>query len=534
MSRTHTNGTETAAHAVEGPIEILLIGSNETVSVTASQLESRHERFRVTAAVVTPDGTVGEVLSGAPDCIVCCSTLADTTRDAVVAAIAEGAVPDCPVFVVTDTPESHCSAPESEVVTDYVHPRRLEDDPTLTHRLLTAVESHRRRRQLERERQEKEAVLTMLRTASSRDGVGGSFCEFLVSDREYHSVWIGTAVDTDTLTGQWACGATDYTDAVLEPTPPSQTDEPAIAAFERGEPRVVSKINATKGNWQATAAEHGIEAAIGVPIRYHDTVLGALSVYETRQLDAAAVEFLAGLGETIGYALRSVAWKESLLSPTPVTLRITIADESVPVIEALQALPEGAQLTVLTAVPREETVVYVVQVTGPSPEEFLTAHPLFAAEATVLTDEPLRVEITLDRPTPTTIIADHGGELINCSVTQESTEATIAVRDEDHIETLVDAIEHKYARTRICAVRSEDAQPSVSRDDLLESLTERQQQITKFAYFNGYFQRPRERNMTELAETLDLSRQTVAQHLRTGERKLFRELFDPESPADRS
>ncbi len=221
MSRTHTNGTETAARAAGGPIEILLIGGNETVYVTANQLESRHERFRVTAAVVTPDGTVEEILSGAPDCVVCCSTLADTTRDAVVAAIAEGTVPDCPVFVVTDTPESCCPNTERNVVTDYVHPRRLEQDPTLTHRLLTAVESHRSHRQLERERQEKEAILTMLRTASSRDGVWGSCCEFLVSDREYHSVWIGTAVDTDGLTGQWTCGDTSYTDAVFEPTPTS-------------------------------------------------------------------------------------------------------------------------------------------------------------------------------------------------------------------------------------------------------------------------------------------------------------------------
>ncbi len=531
MSRIHTD-TDTAAHTAEQPVEILVIGGNETVHATASQIESRHETFHTTVAVVTAEDDVDGALAGRPECVVCGPTLTDDARAAVLAAIVEDPSCDCPVFVVAETLEPCCSEPERHAVTDYVPRQRLANDPTLTHRLRSAVESYRMRQQLERERQEKEAILTMLRTASSWDGVGGSFCEFLASDREYHSVWIGTAVDTDGLTGQWACGDTSYTDAVLKPTPPRQTDEPAVAAFERGEPQVISEIDATECGWQATAAEHRIGAAVGVPIRYHDAVLGALAVYETTQLDAATADFLSGLAETIGYALCAVVWKESVLSPTPVRLRITIADESVPVIEALQALSEGSQLSVLTAVPREETVVYVVQVTGPSADELLTAHPLFAAEATVLTDEPLRVEMTLDRPTPTTLIADHGGTLVNCSVTGDGIETTIAVRDEDHVKALVDAIKREYAKTRVCAVRSEAAQPSVGRDDLLEALTDRQQQITEFAYLNGYFERPREQNLTELAERLELSRQTVAQHLRTAERKLFRELFDPESPAD--
>ena len=61
---------------------------------------------------------------------------------------------------------------------------------------------------------------------------------------------------------------------------------------------------------------------------------------------------------------------------------------------------------------------------------------------------------------------------------------------------------------------------------LLESLTAKQRRVLEVAYFSGYFERPRDHDTTEVAAKLDISRQTLTQHLRAGERKLFAGLFN--------
>lgn len=65
---------------------------------------------------------------------------------------------------------------------------------------------------------------------------------------------------------------------------------------------------------------------------------------------------------------------------------------------------------------------------------------------------------------------------------------------------------------------------------LLESLTDKQRRALEVAYFSGYFERPRNHDTTDVATKRDISRQTLTQHLRAGERKLFVALFDDSDP----
>jgi predicted DNA binding protein len=61
---------------------------------------------------------------------------------------------------------------------------------------------------------------------------------------------------------------------------------------------------------------------------------------------------------------------------------------------------------------------------------------------------------------------------------------------------------------------------------LSEELTPRQMEAIQTAYFSGYFERPRDRTASEVADAMDISQPTFTHHLRTAQRKLCRELFE--------
>ena len=56
-------------------------------------------------------------------------------------------------------------------------------------------------------------------------------------------------------------------------------------------------------------------------------------------------------------------------------------------------------------------------------------------------------------------------------------------------------------------------------------LTDRQLEVLRTAYREGYFQRPRGANATELAEDLGISQSTFTEHLVAAQRKLLADVF---------
>jgi len=60
---------------------------------------------------------------------------------------------------------------------------------------------------------------------------------------------------------------------------------------------------------------------------------------------------------------------------------------------------------------------------------------------------------------------------------------------------------------------------------LLKQLTDRQKEVLTHAYHAGYFEIPRGSSATELSEHLDVARATFTQHLRSGQRKIFKQIL---------
>lgn len=97
----------------------------------------------------------------------------------------------------------------------------------------------------------------------------------------------------------------------------------------------------------------------------------------------------------------------------------------------------------------------------------------------------------------------------------------------DH-ETLTDLLELVHgadvtARTEDISRAGISAETTVTID--LDVLTAKQRRTLELALEAGYYERPREADLTYLAEELDISKSAVSQRLRTAETKLVRHAF---------
>lgn len=68
--------------------------------------------------------------------------------------------------------------------------------------------------------------------------------------------------------------------------------------------------------------------------------------------------------------------------------------------------------------------------------------------------------------------------------------------------------------------------PDEFREALVDRLTDRQLEILRTAYGDGYFNWPRDSTAQEIASALEITQPTFAEHLRAGQRKLLRAVLD--------
>jgi predicted DNA binding protein/DNA-binding NarL/FixJ family response regulator len=513
-------------------IEVLLVDDDEVwVSSTAEILE--HQRDALDVQTATDLETASELYAATDfDCVVCDYDLGLETGLEFLSTVREQAA-DLPFILITGQGnESVASEAISRDVTDYIPKRSLGgSNERLVRRIESAVESYRAQEALARERRSKNAMLDILRASSSREGLARKFCDHLVSERGYDCAWIGTLSGSDGIVPSAVAGTEEYVDEVIEPgMTPASSDEPALVALDSGEPHVTSVANVDTDDWQSVAAGHGFERAAGIPITHDGTVFGMLAVYATNT-NFAPVErsLLVEYGETIGYALRSAEYRESLLSTSPVALELGFTDESVPLVALDQHLPLDSELAVLTSFLREETTLYMLEATGTDADTLREAAvAVESVESVEVTDsgDPVQCELVSTLPTPETTLANRGGQVLEATVENGAASIRAVVPRDDDLTQLVGAIQARYPDADIRSLRTTDQRRQLTGDDLFDALTDKQQRALEVAFYARYFERPREHNTTEVAEKLDICRQTLTQHLRAGQRKLLETMLE--------
>jgi predicted DNA binding protein len=101
---------------------------------------------------------------------------------------------------------------------------------------------------------------------------------------------------------------------------------------------------------------------------------------------------------------------------------------------------------------------------------------------------------------------------------------------EGDVRSVLSVLESAYDGVNLVRQREREREPRPTAEftrTVAERLTDRQYTAIETAYLSNYFDFPRPVSGEELAETMDISRQTYHQHLRAAQRKLLDEFFDP-------
>ena len=101
-------------------------------------------------------------------------------------------------------------------------------------------------------------------------------------------------------------------------------------------------------------------------------------------------------------------------------------------------------------------------------------------------------------------------------------QVVLETEDSDAFRELMGVVGNANLTVDTKDVRTAQLSPESSARVDLGVLTDKQRRTLELALREGYYERPRESNLTDLAEQLDLSKSAVSQRLRTAERKLIK------------
>ena len=377
-----------------------------------------------------------------------------------------------------------------------------------------------------------------MRTSWIAINVINQFCRLLIEEHGYAGAWIGTATASGPVVPQAAVGCDEYLTSVIAGNgPDSQDRDPAVAALESGELVATSfdDSNATEttGDYQQIALKHGFNSAVGVPISYDGVQFGVLGVYTSEPTITSQERILLQeFAEVIGYARQRNEWKQSLLTSRPVSIDVTITDEETPLTQLARTVAVSAAIVVLSVLERTDgQTLYLARVKGVRPGELESSvgscEGLDLLEWTRESDA-IRCDLLASPPTPETSVIEAGVRYRSTSVSAEQTILSGIVPEPGSVSSIVDSLEETYDNVTASIAWSgteSEAQSFGSTAEVLETLTDRQQEVLRHAFYDGYFEIPRGSSATELSDHLGIARATFTQHLRAGQRKILEQLL---------
>jgi len=140
------------------------------------------------------------------------------------------------------------------------------------------------------------------------------------------------------------------------------------------------------------------------------------------------------------------------------------------------------------------------------------------------------VRLTLTARAPTQqlfeVLNQHAADI----VTLHSDPTSEAVQIESHRPGVVGDITDRLRETLDCQLISKQTTASTDlltqRTSIADALTDRQRELFRTAYREGYYEQPKEISGDDLAALFDISQSTVHEHLREAEQRVATVLFD--------
>jgi len=395
------------------------------------------------------------------------------------------------------------------------------------------TERNRREREIARQRDELERinhindlVLDVIRSLVETppgEGFEAAICDQLAASEPYTFAWIGGTTVSETTVRPRASGGID--------------ESAVIDRLDAADDPLASLVGDTlrTGAVRTDRDDEGVVVAT-IPITHGDAIDGVLCLGADRSTEFGDRERqgLAVLGETIGFVRDALENRKLLVADAVVELEFRVRDLSSPLLAA--AAETGGTVTLDGYVETDaSTWLLYLAVRDASPSAVVQALECVESvgSARILTDDGTggHVEARVTGASlPRTLLAC-GGTVRGGTATGDEARFVVEVPAGTDVRRVVERVTDAYPDATLLAQREREGAirpPGRIRRLLEDELTDRQRSALRTAYHAGYFEWPRESTAEEVAEAMDISSPTLHSHLRRGERKLLRALFEVE------
>ncbi|ADQ69483.1 PAS domain S-box [Halogeometricum borinquense DSM 11551] len=413
-------------------------------------------------------------------------------------------------------------------------------------RVTRSIELKRRRGELARRNEELmnlnrfnellREVNRVLVEADSREEIERAVCERLVEGPAIAFAWVGAYDRVDEAIGSraWAGAERGYLDCLSE-SPAEFRTEPSVVTTRTHETTVVDNVGQEiqAHQWRRDALDRGFASVASVPLTYNEFSYGTLTIYATEPnaFDKQMRLMFEELGVTTANAINGAEAKESLHTESFVELDVHITSQNEPLLRIAQALDATVQLEGSVQQTSGSALLYLTV-----SESDTTRNAEILSSLTVI--EQVReiaarenetvVEVQLAAEALPSRLADFGAVARTLTARPDALTVVIELPSGSEIRKFVEYLREWYPGTELNAKRTRERSIETQqsfRARLRKSLTDRQFEALRTAYFSGYFAWPRERTASEIATSLDIAQPTFSRHLRVAEQKLFDNLL---------
>jgi DNA-binding transcriptional ArsR family regulator len=237
------------------------------------------------------------------------------------------------------------------------------------------------------------------------------------------------------------------------------------------------------------------------------------------------------LGVTTANAINGAEAKESLHTESLIELDIRVTSQNEPLLRIAQAV--GGDVRLEGSIPQADGSLLYLTLEGTAADVDTLSSLVVVEEVREIVereDETL-VELHLAVETLPSRLADLGAAVRTLTATPETVDVVVELSPGSDVREFVEHLRESYPGTELSAKRTRERSIETQqsfRANLGESLTDRQFEALRTAYFSGYFSWPREQTASELAASLDVAQPTFSRHLRVAERKLLDNLLADE------
>ncbi|WP_123536029.1 bacterio-opsin activator domain-containing protein [Halosimplex salinum] len=391
-----------------------------------------------------------------------------------------------------------------------------------------------------------ENTVEVLVQSGTREELERGVVEQLVATDPYAFAWIGQPdLAAERLeAAAWNGDVPALADAVeglsLDRSAAREAADPAALALDDESIQIVGDLaDAPEGSVHAAAHDAGLGSMIAVPLTYKDASYGVLCVYAPTTDAFADREqvVLGALGRAVANAVNAIESGRILSTDRVVELEFTVQDADL-LFGRLSAQTDAALELTGSVHESDGSVRLYVTASGADPAdvESVLGDDDTVSEVSIIADHggDVLFEAVVD-DSLVELLADHGA--VTRSVTAEDglVRYTIELPYEGEARELFELVSDRYQGTDLVGYH-EHERPVRTRQEFREAVTDRftdrQETAIRTAYLGGFFEWPRDVDGDDLAESMDITRPTYHQHLRSAQRKVFDELFDPHSGRD--